>query len=122
MVSERQFLLKGRTDRVIKLEEKRISLVEVEKRLDHLDWINESVVIPMTESDRLTLVAAIVLTSAGTAKLNELGKGKFWLLLRGELRQWLEPIAIPRRYRVVSEIPLNSQGKRLTNQIEQLFH
>ncbi|MCU8495017.1 AMP-fatty acid ligase, partial [Vibrio vulnificus] len=57
-----------------------------------------------------------------TAKLNELGKGKFWLLLRGELRQWLEPIAIPRRYRVVSEIPLNSQGKRLTNQIEQLFH
>ncbi|POB65824.1 AMP-fatty acid ligase, partial [Vibrio vulnificus] len=58
MVSERQFLLKGRTDRVIKLEEKRISLVEVEKRLDHLDWINESVVIPMTESDRLTLVAA----------------------------------------------------------------
>ncbi|EPI5809926.1 AMP-binding protein [Vibrio vulnificus] len=122
MVSERQFLLKGRTDRVIKLEEKRISLVEVEKRLDHLDWINESVVIPMTESDRLTLVAAIVLTSAGTTKLNELGKGKFWLLLRGELRQWLEPIAIPRRYRVVSEIPLNSQGKRLTNQIEQLFH
>lgn len=32
------FELKGRTDRVVKIEEKRVSLVEVEKRLEQLEW------------------------------------------------------------------------------------
>lgn len=122
MVSDNQFILKGRTDRIIKIEEKRISLVEVEKRLEQLSWINECAVIPFEEPNRLILASVIVLSDEGKQMLNSVGKGKFWLLLRNELRKWLEPIAIPRRFRVVEEIPLNSQGKRLTPQIEQIIN
>ncbi|MEZ8859082.1 AMP-binding protein [Vibrio sp. 10N.247.311.51] len=120
MVSDNQFILKGRTDRVIKIEEKRVSLVEVEKRLEQLPWISECVVIPFEEPERLILASVLVLSDEGQATLASMSRGKFWLMLRSELRKWLEPIAIPRKYRVVDEIPLNSQGKRLTSQIEQL--
>lgn len=121
MVSDSQFILKGRTDRVIKIEEKRISLVEVEKRLEQLPWISECVVIPFEEPERLILASVLVLSDQGQATLSTMSKGKFWLMLRTELRKWLEPIAIPRKYRIVDEIPLNSQGKRLTSHIEQLI-
>ncbi|OBT26833.1 AMP-binding protein [Vibrio splendidus] len=121
MVSENQFILKGRTDRVIKIEEKRVSLVEVEKRLEQLPWISECVVIPFEEPERLILASVLVLSEDGQATLTTMSKGKFWLILRSELRKWLEPIAIPRKYRIVDEIPLNSQGKRLTSHIEQLI-
>ena len=121
IVSENQFILKGRTDRVIKIEEKRVSLVEVEKRLEQLTWISECVVIPFEEPERLILASVLVLSEEGQAKLATMSKGKFWLMLRSELRKWLEPIAIPRKYRIVDEIPLNSQGKRLTSHIEQLI-
>ncbi len=57
MVSDNQFILKGRTDRVIKIEEKRVSLVEVEKRLEQLPWISECVVIPFEEPERLILAS-----------------------------------------------------------------
>ncbi|MFS1894466.1 AMP-binding protein [Vibrio lentus] len=120
MASENQFILKGRTDRVIKIEEKRVSLVEVEKRLEQLPWISECVVIPFEEPERLILASVLVLSEEGQATLSTMTKGKFWLMLRSELRKWLEPIAIPRKYRIVDEIPLNSQGKRLTSHIEQL--
>lgn len=120
-INDTQFILKGRTDRVIKIEEKRISLVEVEKRLEQLAWISECVVLPFEQGQRLTLASALVLSEAGQEKVAQIGKGKFWLLLRSELRQWLEPIAIPRRYRVCGEIPLNSQGKRLISDIEKLL-
>ncbi|MCK8081572.1 AMP-binding protein [Vibrio sp. 1CM24A] len=120
MVSDNQFILKGRTDRVIKIEEKRVSLVEVEKRLEQLPWISECVVIPFEEPERLILASVLVLSDEGQATLATMSRGKFWLMLRSELRKWLEPIAIPRKYRVVDEIPLNSQGKRLTSHIEQL--
>ncbi|MBF4253917.1 acyl-CoA synthetase, partial [Vibrio anguillarum] len=118
---QQHFTLKGRTDRIIKIEEKRISLVEVEQRIEQLPWISETAVLPQQDGERLILISAIVLSACGTEKLAQLGKGKFWLLLRSELRQWLEPIAVPRRFRVVKEIPLNSQGKRLVAELEILF-
>ncbi len=116
-----QFELLGRTDRIVKLEEKRISLQEVEKRLEQLQWVADNAVIAMQQGNRTVLVAALVLTESGQQKLAEIGKGPFWLLLRKTLRQWLEPVAVPRQFRLVTEIPLNSQGKRQVAVIEQLF-
>ncbi|GLT18067.1 surfactin synthetase [Vibrio zhanjiangensis] len=115
------FELYGRTDRVVKVEEKRVSLVEVEKRLEQLSLVEEGAVIPVREADRLSLFAAIVLTTEGNEVLKELGKGKFWIALRKALLKWLEPAAIPRKFRVLDEIPLNSQGKRHPSEIEKLF-
>ncbi|PSV49310.1 AMP-binding protein [Photobacterium indicum] len=120
-LSERTFMLKGRADRIVKIEEKRISLTEVERRLCELDWIEEAAVLPLEETNRLILAAVITLSENGKKTIDELGKGKFWLTLRQALRQSVEPVGVPRRYRTVDEIPLNSQGKRLVRDLEQLF-
>jgi len=42
-------------------------------------------------------------------------------LWREALRAWLEPIAIPRYWRIVELIPHNSQGKRSWVQLQELF-
>ncbi|OED84849.1 AMP-binding protein [Vibrio breoganii] len=115
------FHLLGRIDRIVKIEEKRISLVEVESRLEQLSLIQESSVVSTNESNRISIFAVIVLTDDGVSELERLGKGQFWLALRHLLRDWLEPIAIPRKYRIVDEIPVNSQGKRQADEITKLF-
>ncbi|MGF1728718.1 AMP-binding protein [Photobacterium kasasachensis] len=120
-LTENTFMLKGRADRIVKIEEKRISLTDVEHRLCQLAWIEEAAVLPLEETQRLSLVAVITLTPSGHELMAEIGKGKFWLMLRQSLRRWIEPVGVPRRYRTVDEIPLNSQGKRLVRDLEQLF-
>lgn len=119
--SDGSFKLIGRNDRIVKIEEKRVSLAEVEKRLEQLNWIKDSAVVPMQEAHRLLLCSAIVLNDEGTEKLAQMGKGLFWMALRKALQDWLEPVAIPRKFRVVDELPLNSQGKRQVADIEKLF-
>ncbi|OEF25496.1 AMP-binding protein [Vibrio rumoiensis] len=122
MISDDQFILKGRADRVIKIEEKRISLTEIEKRLNAMGDIQEAAVIPFQDPKRLIVAAVLKLSPQGLQKLDDIGKGQFWLMLRKALHQWIEPVGIPRRFRVVDEIPLNTQGKRLISDIERLFH
>lgn len=122
LLGDRQFMLMGRTDRVVKVEEKRISLTEVEQRLCLLSWIDEAAVLTLDETNRVIIAAVITLTGEGQQHMAAMGKGKFWLELRQQLRCWLEPVGIPRRFRSVEEIPLNSQGKRLARELEQLFN
>ncbi|MFT6984716.1 MAG: acyl-coenzyme A synthetase/AMP-(fatty) acid ligase [Psychromonas sp.] len=121
LLENNQFILKGRVDRIVKIEEKRISLVEVEQRLNQLEWIDESAVLLFDETHRLTLGAVITLSEQGKKSMQAVGKGKFWIKLRQALRLWLEPVGIPRHYRVVSELPVNTQGKLLHSEIAQLF-
>ncbi|WP_028864484.1 AMP-binding protein [Psychromonas aquimarina] len=121
LLENNQFILKGRVDRIVKIEEKRISLVEVEQRLNQLEWIDESVVLVIDDIHRLSLGAVIKLSAQGEHTMQALGKGKFWIKLRQALRLWIEPVAIPRHYRIAAEIPVNKQGKRLHSEISQLF-
>ena len=121
LLAERQFRLKGRIDRIVKIEEKRISLQEVETHLNELEWISESAVLVVEDPHRVTLGALITLTNIGKAEMLALGKGKFWIKLRQALRQWVEPVGIPRHFKVTDEIPMNKQGKRLQQEIAELF-
>ncbi|MEJ2764678.1 AMP-binding protein [Photobacterium sp. MCCC 1A19761] len=118
---DRHFLLKGRADRVVKIEEKRISLAEVERRLIQLTWVEEAAVLPLQQGERLALGAVLRLTTEGRQLLSQVGKGQFWMQLRRALRGWLEPVGIPRRFRVVEEMPVNRQGKRQVGVLQQLF-
>ncbi|PSU35787.1 AMP-binding protein [Photobacterium lutimaris] len=120
-LGENHFIVKGRSDRVVKVEEKRISLAEVERHLCHLEWVEEAVVLPLADTKRLVIATVITLNQEGQQKLAQLGRGPFWLAVRQGLRQWVEPVGIPRRFRVVDEIPQNSQGKHQVNELKQLF-
>ncbi|MEW7865588.1 AMP-binding protein [Aeromonas diversa] len=107
-----QFRLQGRLDRIIKVEEKRISLDEVEQRLLALDEVSDAAVQPLEQGGRQILGAALVLTPEGRANLAHLGHGAFLLALRQRLRPWLEPVALPRSLRLFEALPLTGAGKR----------
>ncbi|WP_429110514.1 AMP-binding protein [Aeromonas media] len=115
------FALLGRQDRVIKLEEKRISLDEVEARLQALAEVESAAVLPLLQGQRQILGAVLVLSEVGAARWDELGQGRFLLALRQQLRPWLEPVALPRSVRRVEQMPVNTQGKRPWPQLKELF-
>ena len=115
------FELLGRQDRVVKLEEKRISLDEVEARLQALPEVELAAVLPLQQGQRQILGAVLVLSEAGAARWAELGPGRFLLALRQQLRPWLEPVALPRSVRRVEQMPVNAQGKRPWPQLKELF-
>ncbi|WP_163391928.1 AMP-binding protein [Enterovibrio norvegicus] len=121
LINDTQFVLKGRADRVIKLEEKRVSLSEIEQRLCENTWISDAASLVLSLDERQVVAAVVVLSPEGQRKVADVGKGKFQLALRQQLRDWLEPIAIPRQLRFVNAIPQNSQGKRQKQVIESLF-
>ncbi|WP_336757787.1 AMP-binding protein [Aeromonas hydrophila] len=118
---EEGFELLGRQDRVVKLEEKRVSLDEVEARLQGLAEVEAAAVLPLQQGQRQILGAVLVLSELGAARWAELGPGRFLLALRQQLRPWLEPVALPRSVRRVEQMPVNAQGKRPWPQLKELF-
>lgn len=117
----RQFQLNGRADRIIKLEEKRLSLTEVERRLVSLPEVAEAAVLTQQQTGRTLLVAVIVLSPYGEVRRQTLSEGAFTRELHRALRDWLEPVALPRRWRIIDAIPLNPQGKRAYAELQELF-
>ncbi|MGR2770205.1 AMP-binding protein [Photobacterium ganghwense] len=118
---EGKFHLKGRVDRVVKIEEKRISLPEVEGRLSQHRWIADAAVIEDKQYQRAQLAAVLTLSPDGLAAFERLGKGPFAVSLRQAMREWVEPVGIPRRFRFVEAIPVNAQGKRQWSELVSLF-
>jgi acyl-coenzyme A synthetase/AMP-(fatty) acid ligase len=86
-----------------------------------MEWIGEVVVFPFEQNGRQMLCSVITLTVEGQSKVEELGNGRFWILLRTELRRSIEPVGIPRRYRIVEQIPVNPQGKNDVLEMIKLF-
>jgi len=119
-LDERRFNLLGRTDRIVKLEEKRISLPEVETKVKALDWVSEchALVLPGPR-DFLGLVA--VLTNSGSERLAEAGTRRLKDEIRSQLEGILEPVVQPRKIRFAEQMPQTSQGKIDRIAVEELF-
>ncbi|QWA12506.1 acyl-CoA synthetase [Sodalis ligni] len=112
------FQLCGRHDRIVKIEDKRISLSEVERRLLALPEVADAVALQVVRPGRSGVGVVLVLRPpAQAADLPQLKRR--W---RHELHQWLEPVAMPRFWRIIDVIPHNSQSKRAWAQIQELFH
>ncbi|MBC3874114.1 AMP-binding protein [Undibacterium flavidum] len=126
-IDQQHFQLLGRQDRIVKIEEKRISLDLMEKALLSSGLVNEARLLLNTEllveqnSQRQNIYAFIVLTKQGQAILQ--GQGKFALnqQLRGVLSKHVEAIALPRRWRYLDALPVNSQGKTTHAQLLTLL-
>ena len=117
-----QFRLAGRRGRVVKIEEKRISLSEVEQRLMALDGIVDAAALPLSRGGRQGIGVLLVLDDVlGEAWRHKTGKA-LELSWRRALLPWLEPVAIPRFWRVVDEIPVNSMNKRVYAQLQEFFN
>lgn len=111
------FILAGRTDKIIKIGEKRISVTAIENRLIEHPAVADVAVVPVSRRGR-TYLGAVVVVCAGTKTP---GAAQFaqW---RAFLRHHTDPVAVPRFWRVVPVIPLNPQSKRSWSVLQELFN
>jgi len=114
------FRLKGRTDRIVKIEGKRISLPEVEATLAGSPLVAAVALLPIGEPD-ITLAAVVAPSTEGAAELARLGAFRFGRLLRQSLASHHETAAMPKRWRFVAEMPTGPLGKVLQADLLALF-
>ncbi|WP_282358391.1 acyl-CoA synthetase family protein [Pseudomonas sp. PS01303] len=120
IAADGRFELLGRLDRIVKLEEKRISLPMLEQALVAHDWVAEAR-LGVVQENRASLGALLVLSDSGLFALREHGRRSLTETLRQHLRQHCEALALPRRWRLVRQLPLNSQGKLPQAEVEALL-
>ncbi|TFZ00394.1 hypothetical protein EZ313_18180 [Ramlibacter henchirensis] len=116
-----RFVLKGRVDRIVKVEEKRVSLPAMEKALQAGGLIAEAKVLPLEDRGATRLAVVAVPTSAGWDALRTQGKREFNEQLRSDLLRGFERVVLPRRFRFVRELPVNTQGKSTEALLSALF-
>lgn len=115
------FHLRGRADRIVKIEGKRVSLPAVEQALHALPWIATaaSVVLPRVPA---RLAAAVVLNDMGREQLAAMGNFRFSRLLRAALAETQEAAGRPRVWRFVDALPSHGAlAKRRDADIVALF-
>jgi acyl-coenzyme A synthetase/AMP-(fatty) acid ligase len=115
-----RFLLKGRADRIVKLDGKRVSLPEIESFLVSHPWIDEAAVLVL-DDDRGSLAVVTSLSAEGQALRTQKGNFRFGRQLRDEMRPYFDSSALPRRWRFVERVPVNMHGKRLGEELKALF-
>lgn len=116
-----RFLLQGRADRIAKIEEKRVSLVAMEEALVATGAVAEAraLLVPGDGGPRLGVVA--VPSDSGWNTLRSGGKRALNEALRRDLLRGFERVVLPRRFRYVRELPVNSQGKATEALLTALF-
>ncbi|HEU4846162.1 MAG TPA: AMP-binding protein [Burkholderiaceae bacterium] len=108
-----RFLLLGRSDRIVKIEEKRISLDAMEAALVASGLALEARVAlcEPVAGERQKLAAFVVPAPDGRALLAAGGKPALNGRLRAALGAVVEAVALPRRWRYLDRMPVNAQGK-----------
>lgn len=120
IATDGRFELLGRLDRIVKLEEKRISLPMLEQALERHAWVAEAR-LGVIEENRAYLGALLVLSEPGLHALRNQGRRNLTQALRQHLAQHCEALALPRRWRLLRQLPLNAQGKLPQAQVQALL-
>jgi uncharacterized membrane protein/3-hydroxymyristoyl/3-hydroxydecanoyl-(acyl carrier protein) dehydratase len=120
LLADGRFLLKGRADSIVKIEEKRVSLTEVEERLLQSGLVAQAAVLAFS-GRRQYLAAALVLNEAGRERFGGVEKHAINRFFRGYLSRFFEPVVLPKKWRYVQALPVNTQGKHDRLAIEALF-
>ncbi|UJF22504.1 AMP-binding protein [Shewanella sp. OMA3-2] len=120
LINPQQFTLLNRLDRIVKVEEKRISMVQMELLLCEHPLVLDAAVTILTKP-RHMLGAIITLTDEGKKILASDGKLTINNLIKKHLLSQFERVTLPRRWRYPETIPQNSQGKRVQAELISLF-
>ena len=115
-----RFRLLDRLDRVVKIEEKRLSLPEMERRVGQHPWVDAAALVAL-EGERRVLGAVVRLTLDGRARLLRDGKRHVVGELRAFLHQYYEAALLPRRWRFPETLPHNDRGKLSVDVLAALF-
>jgi len=114
------FRLLGRADRIVKIEERRVSLDALEKQL-LLHPAVEAVRVFALADTRSVLAAAIVPSEAGWRQLHDDGRRALSIALGRHLAGSHDAVTRPRRWRFVEALPTDAQGKVTTTLLTALF-
>jgi len=113
LIGPGEFRLLGRIDRIVKIEEKRVNLVEMEQHLQAHEEV-ESVVLLESQrvwpsKKRQSILAVLQLKNGGL----EPGEAKKEMNQRMKqyLSAWYPALVLPRYWRYLGEIPLGPAGK-----------
>lgn len=113
--------LLGRADRIAKIEDKRISLAEIEAQLGAHPWVKDSAAVALDRGGRQHIGAVVELNESGRAALAERGRAALDRALRAALRGRIDAVAVPRVFRYRDGIPVDAQGKRQAAALAALF-
>lgn len=104
------FTLSGRHDRLVKIEEKRVSLKAMERSLCASPLVGEARVL-LLPGARTVLGVVVVPSREGWAQYASQGKRALNAMLRDCLAGEVEACIMPRRWRYTWTLPVNPQGK-----------
>lgn len=123
LLSDNTFILRGRVDRIVKIEEKRVNLGHIESCLGLHAWVKDAkvFVLNQTERSRQILVCALALSHEGMAAIKKQGKREINTLFKQHLLNDFERICLPKKWRYEAVLPYNSQGKLSLIDLEKLF-
>jgi acyl-CoA synthetase (AMP-forming)/AMP-acid ligase II/3-hydroxymyristoyl/3-hydroxydecanoyl-(acyl carrier protein) dehydratase len=114
------FCLKGRNDRIVKVEGKRVSLPALEAALTSLPFVDAAALVTLP-GETPTLGAVIVPSASGQVALAAHGSFRFSRQLRQMLAAEHELSALPRRWRFVAALPAGQLGKVRQADLQALF-
>lgn len=114
------FQLLGRADRIVKVEERRVSLTALERQLAALPDVAEARVL-LLDGARAELAAVVVPGEAGAARLQAMGRRAFAQALGQALAGGYDAVTRPRRWRFLDALPVNAQDKTTDAALRALF-
>ena len=119
---EHKFILQGRADRIIKLEEKRLSLDAMEECIASSDYVDLcKTLVLQHQGKRDCLAAVVVLSEAGRQVLISQEKSALVKLLKAQVALLFERVLLPRKWRFVDVMPSNPQSKTPQLMLSALF-
>jgi acyl-coenzyme A synthetase/AMP-(fatty) acid ligase len=105
-----RFKLLGRNDRIVKIEEKRLSLTEMEHALQQLDWVDQAHCRLWTDK-RVRIASVVILSERGLGYLMQESRGALIKQLRSQLLKTFETVVLPKKWLFIKQLPLSAQGK-----------
>ena len=110
LLPDSKFKLLGRLDRVVKIEEKRLSLPEMEMLLSSHTWVKSAAATAL--SGRRQRVGMVVeLSVDGLWQLENRGRRHVSQQLKQYLSGRFEAVLLPKHWRFLEQMPTNAQGK-----------
>jgi len=120
LMPDGRFRLLGRLDRVVKIEEKRLSLPEMEARLGAHPWVEAAALVPLV-GRRQSVGAVLVLGKEGRERLRADGRRVVTQALRKHLARYFDAVLLPRHWRFPDRLPTDARGKLPVAALAALF-
>lgn len=115
------FEIHGRTDTILKIEDKRISTSQISKAILSSCLVTECHILDLGNGSRDELSAIVVLNNAGLNLIKKQGKLAAITAIKQVMASQVDPVCIPRKWRFASSLPRNSFGKITKAQCQGLF-